>query len=255
MRMLVVQHQLVYVADPFSPWGRRWIACSARRMRGRQTFNERCDPSSGRSGHLLPQGEKGRARCFAESERPAGSGKNRVSNASGVLQNLVIPETQDRVALRRQPCVPNGVLPALGVLRAVAFDDQQPFEAGEVDDVRSDRHLPTPFQASQPSTAYEQPELSLHLGPVRTEPTRALDRDTSIEHVFGRVGKQDWPILGLQTLAGQDVRRLLPSSLGKQDGSRCRRETDEASCGVRATPHPALRATFSRKGRREGAPW
>jgi hypothetical protein len=46
---------------------------------------------------------------------------------------------------------------------------------------------------------------------------------------------------------------LLPSPLAGEGGLRCKRKTDEGSLrtfkfGV--TPHPALRATFSRKGRR-----
>ena len=46
---------------------------------------------------------------------------------------------------------------------------------------------------------------------------------------------------------------LLPSPLEGEGGLRCKRKTDEGSRGTfkfGATPHPALRATFSLQGRR-----
>jgi hypothetical protein len=51
------------------------------------------------------------------------------------MQDLAIPEPHDRETLRLEPCVTSNVMTILGMLRAVAFDDEPMFEADKIDDV------------------------------------------------------------------------------------------------------------------------
>jgi hypothetical protein len=46
----------------------------------------------------------------------------------------------------------------LGMLRAVAFDDQAMLEADKIDDIGADGNLPSPFRRLQPSISQEAPQ-------------------------------------------------------------------------------------------------
>ena len=148
-------------AHPFSPWGRRWIARSARRMRGRHHLSKMLrEPSSAPSGHLLPQGEKGCARR-PESERQASAGQDRICDADRVLQDFVVPEADDREPLFLKPGVADEVAPVVRMLRAVAFNDQTVFVAEEVRHVVPERCLTSPLEVRQAATSQNLPKLGL----------------------------------------------------------------------------------------------
>jgi hypothetical protein len=59
-----------------------------------------------------------------------------------VRQNVVVPEPQDREALRTKQPVANSVAFVLGVLTSVEFNDKSGVKTYEIDDVFSKRKLP-----------------------------------------------------------------------------------------------------------------
>jgi hypothetical protein len=73
------------------------------------------------------------------------------------MQDLAIPEPHDRETLRLEPCVTSNVMTILGMLRAVAFDDEPMFEADKIDDVGAEGDLTTPLHRLQPSIPQEAP--------------------------------------------------------------------------------------------------
>jgi hypothetical protein len=87
------------------------------------------------------------------------------------MQNFVVPEPRDRETLRSKPCVARGVVSIFGVLRAVAFDDDPTFKAGEFNDEVADGNLTPPFCLSEPSIAQETPKR--HLGVCRLNAHRS----------------------------------------------------------------------------------
>lgn len=61
-----------------------------------------------------------------------------------VVKPIAVPVSQHQESLRLQPLRTSIVaLPLLILKRAIQFDDQSSFEAGEVSDVVSDRNLST----------------------------------------------------------------------------------------------------------------
>jgi len=80
-----------------------------------------------------------------------------LQNAFTILQHLVVPEPKDFPALSFQIGVSGLVVSALGVLRAVSLDDQLSANAKKIDNIGSDRNLPTKLQAVQATIAQKTP--------------------------------------------------------------------------------------------------
>jgi len=136
-------------------------------------------PLIGASRHLLPQDEKGitpdlaspnpisrKGRgepCRASPRQPA-TGQDRGDHGRSLLQHRMIPKSQNREALGREPRVARHVARVLRVLRTVALDDDPALEADEIDDVGTERNLTTPFGLRQAPVAQHAPERALGVG-------------------------------------------------------------------------------------------
>ena len=101
-------------------------------------------------------------------------------NAFGIFKNVAIGEADDLVALAFHICGAHGVMgfaPRMAV--AVKFDHKPVAPSREVGDVmRSKDHLADEFDALQPATAQDRPELCLgrgHFGPQRFGVISRLD--------------------------------------------------------------------------------
>jgi hypothetical protein len=85
-----------------------------------------------------------------------------------VLGQIVIPETEDAVALRFKPAVASQIALALSVLAAVEFDDQHGCRTHQINDVSPDGDLPSKFEACQSAITDDAPKVSLGFGGVGT---------------------------------------------------------------------------------------
>src|SRR5207248_917427 len=98
--------------------------------------------------------------------------QDRLRYAFDILQHIIVPETQDEIALRskinRSLCISGNVL-RLIVLRSINLDDEAPFMAGEVSEERTDRHLPSEMRVLDRQVTQMPPELALRVGHVATE--------------------------------------------------------------------------------------
>ncbi|HEX2476857.1 MAG TPA: hypothetical protein VHK01_19035, partial [Lacipirellulaceae bacterium] len=66
----------------------------------------------------------------------------------GISKNVMVPKTQNAISFTGEPSIAINILLLLlfvVVLSPIDFDKQSLFQAREVDDVRSNRHLPTKF--------------------------------------------------------------------------------------------------------------
>jgi hypothetical protein len=66
---------------------------------------------------------------------------NRFENTAGVLLDVIVPEAENRKALRPKEAVAPSIVLAFGVLRPVRLYDQASFETDEVDNVWIDDEL------------------------------------------------------------------------------------------------------------------
>src|SRR4051812_22752188 len=98
-----------------------------------------------------------------------------VENTVHVLDHLIVPEAHHPIAMCLQPqgsSLVFGLTPI--VLSAVDLDDQFLFEAGEVGDEVSDRHLPAKEVTADLSQADAEPEFLFGLGHLAAQALGAL---------------------------------------------------------------------------------
>jgi hypothetical protein len=100
--------------------------------------------------------------------------------ACRVLENLAIPEPQDREAARDQPSVSGLVVIALGMLAAINFNDQFVLETDEIDNVAAQQLLTAEFELAEAAVAQETPHPLLGFSRLATHPPRAI-----CKHVLG----------------------------------------------------------------------
>ncbi len=79
-----------------------------------------------------------------------------MQNSVNVIQNFVVPETQDTEALRFQILASFGAV--IRMAPAIDFDDQTLFKRDEIDDIGSDRNLTTKLDGSQFPSAQSAPQ-------------------------------------------------------------------------------------------------
>ncbi len=91
-----------------------------------------------------------------------------------LLQDLVIPETQDQITLGHQPGVSHPVLCTTQMLTPIDLDDQPGLQAGEIDDIRADGYLSSKLVASELPATQPLPESALGIGHVGAQVPRAL---------------------------------------------------------------------------------
>ena len=95
----------------------------------------------------------------------------------GIRQHLSITEAQDAKTLRRDPGIARTVLfpPSRMIVRAtVDLDDYAAFEAREVDDERTYRHLPAKSVVGNLSFAQSSPQFPLAFSRRFTQCPRAF---------------------------------------------------------------------------------
>jgi hypothetical protein len=73
---------------------------------------------------------------------PLKHGQDRIQHRPSLSQNLVIPETKNRITMVVQPSCSAFISQGLGMLAAVDFDDQALLTAEKVGEERSEWHLP-----------------------------------------------------------------------------------------------------------------
>jgi hypothetical protein len=99
-----------------------------------------------------------------------------LQDAVDVLQDLVIPEPQDLIAVSAQPLIPNGVALALRMLSAINFYDQALFAADKINNVGSDRLLPDEFHSIEGSRTKARPKPLFGNGRVAAKASRGACR-------------------------------------------------------------------------------
>ena len=81
-----------------------------------------------------------------------------------VFQHLVVPKADDAIALGFDEARADAVITRGDrMLAAVEFDYEPPGEAGDVDEIGTDRHLPPPFQGREALTQ-RAPQAFLGIG-------------------------------------------------------------------------------------------
>jgi hypothetical protein len=80
-----------------------------------------------------------------------------------MLQNIVVPEAENRIAASPHEFVAFAVVHAFGVLAAIDFDDEFLFSAAEVGEVRSDGKLTGEFVSTQLAVLQFNPKQSFGL--------------------------------------------------------------------------------------------
>jgi hypothetical protein len=66
-----------------------------------------------------------------------------------ILQNVMIPEADDPETARRQISIAPQIRRAFAVLTAVGLNDKPLLERNEINNPRTDRHLPAEFHVCQ----------------------------------------------------------------------------------------------------------
>jgi hypothetical protein len=93
--------------------------------------------------------------------------QNRLDNAIGVCENVVVPEPQYAPALTFKPGRAFSVSLAVGMLTAICLDDQAMPRASEINNEPSNRILPAKPIAAQTAVAKRGPETSFGVsGPL-----------------------------------------------------------------------------------------
>ena len=84
--------------------------------------------------------------------------ENARQNTLFIVENVIVPETENPEALARQVIITPLITRIFGMLTAVRFDDQSACEACEVGYIVIDRQLPFEFIARQPFAAQDLPQ-------------------------------------------------------------------------------------------------
>src|SRR6516164_8961766 len=95
----------------------------------------------------------------------AEGGGDRLENPGPVLENVVVPKTENAPAFAAQLFVAEFVLARERMLSAVGFDDESGLQAGKVGDVGRDRVLP-PKAPPQSAETQLVPKHALHFSHV-----------------------------------------------------------------------------------------
>jgi hypothetical protein len=95
-------------------------------------------------------------------------GRDGHQNAIDILQNVVVPETENSVPARVEEPSSYGI-PRFRMLATIRFDDELGINAKKIGDVRSDRRLPTKLQPVQLPIAEVVPQTLFGVGRVLTQ--------------------------------------------------------------------------------------
>jgi hypothetical protein len=88
----------------------------------------------------------------------------------GVLQNVVIPESQNQIAHGFDNSRSIQVFSqSFGVLTAIQFDNEPRFRTAEINDEAIDRHLPSKLQTTQSPISQPKPKHTLSIRLLATK--------------------------------------------------------------------------------------
>jgi hypothetical protein len=87
------------------------------------------------------------------------SGKDCIPNPFDILQDFIVPETEDTVAVLREPSIAHGIAAVFGMLAAIDLDHQPLLSTNKIDDTRPDRLLTHEFESSKRSSTKVTPKL------------------------------------------------------------------------------------------------
>ena len=112
-------------------------------------------------------------------------------DAIHVSENRVVPEPDYSVPLSLKPRGASGVgFSSIRMLATIDFDDQSCPLAEEVDDIVSERHLPSKFVTPEPARTEVIPKP--HLG-VRHLLSQSLGRNSSVRLAQARKSRTHFP--------------------------------------------------------------
>ena len=137
-----------------------------------------------------------------------------LKNAVKIFKNFVVPKPQDSIAFRLEPVGSLSI--ALCVLRvvvltAVKLEDEFGVEAGEIDDVFADGHLPPKTKSIHLFAAQVMPEFSFRLGRIGSQIACTLVRhELSLLYKVEAPPPQPSPFKG----EGESVLPALPPPRG-----------------------------------------
>lgn len=94
---------------------------------------------------------------------PVKSCKDRLADGRSVLQDVVVPDAQDGIALCTHEIVAAAIMWAVGVLGAVDFDDEPLVATTEIREVGTDRELSREFVAAELSPFQFEPKRGFGL--------------------------------------------------------------------------------------------
>jgi hypothetical protein len=86
-------------------------------------------------------------------------GKDCVPHPFDILQDFIVPETKDAVAVLYEPSIAQGVAVAFSVLAAIDLDHESFLSTNKIDNIWPDRFLPHEFESSQRSGTKVSPKL------------------------------------------------------------------------------------------------
>jgi hypothetical protein len=78
-------------------------------------------------------------------------GEDCIPNPFDVLQDFIVPETEDTVAVRCEPSIAYRIGAVFGVLAAIDLDHEPLLSTNKIDDIRPDRSLTHEFEPSKRS--------------------------------------------------------------------------------------------------------
>jgi hypothetical protein len=95
---------------------------------------------------------------------------NRFKNARQIMQNVIVPESQDAIVVVSEPFVANDVTPTIGLLPALNFDNKAGVATDEVNGIWPNRLLPDKLVSIQSPGAKIVPQrlLRAHLTASQT---------------------------------------------------------------------------------------
>ena len=116
------------------------------------------------------EGREGAARWRRRAERI----QDRLIYAVGILQNLVVPKSENAPARCVNPRIARAITPLGIMLAAVSFDDKARSKAGKVGKVRWNRMLPPKVPPIQLFAAQDLPQFPLGRCRLRAQVARAI---------------------------------------------------------------------------------
>lgn len=92
--------------------------------------------------------------------------EDRLRDPFGIGKNFIVPDPHHLPPLSFQPLGALLIIRIIGMLPAISFDDQHPFDAREVGDERSHRMLSPKLMTVRTAASQQRPQPSLRIGHI-----------------------------------------------------------------------------------------